>query len=82
MKIVIWIFFNRLHPPASQQKELVIRELLIFKHYQMDPKNIKCNLQWWGIWGKHETMFLTIGFLAHQILCFVGAQIETFFFFH
>jgi hypothetical protein len=28
-------------------KELVNRELLIFKHYQVDVKDIKCPLQWW-----------------------------------
>jgi hypothetical protein len=42
-------------------KELVIRELLIFKCYQVDPKNIKCPLQWWG---KHACMFPIVGFLA------------------
>ncbi len=26
--------------------------------------------------GKHEAMFPTIGFLAHQILSIVGSQIE------
>ncbi len=40
----------------------------------MDPKDIKCPLQWWG---KHEAMFLTIGFLARQILSIVGSQIKT-----
>jgi hypothetical protein len=45
----------------------------------VDPKDIKCLLQWWG---KHEAMFPTIGFLARQILSIVGSQIETkrFFF--
>jgi len=42
--------------------ELTIMDLLIFKWYQLDVKNIKCPLQWWE---KHEAMFLTIGFLAH-----------------
>ncbi len=40
----------------------------------MDPKDIKCPLQWWG---KHEAMFLTIDFLAYQILSISGSQIET-----
>jgi len=40
----------------------------------MDPKNIKCLFQWWG---KHETMFLIIGFLVRQILGIVRSQIET-----
>ncbi len=38
---------------------LVNRELLSFRHYQVDFKDIKCPLQWWE---KHESMFLTIGF--------------------
>jgi hypothetical protein len=33
-----------------------------------------CFLQWWE---KCETMFLTIGFLTHQILNIVESQIET-----
>jgi len=37
-------------------------------------KEIKHPLQWWE---KHEAMFLTIGFLVHQILRIVGFQIET-----
>ncbi len=40
----------------------------------MDPKDIKCPLQWWG---KHETMFPIVGFLACQILGIVRSQIET-----
>ncbi len=40
----------------------------------MDPKDIKCPLQWWG---KHEAMFPTIGFLARQSLGIIGLQIET-----
>jgi hypothetical protein len=58
---------------VSHQKEFVTREQLIFKRYQVDPKDIKCPLQWWG---KHEAMFPTIGFLACQILGIVGFQIE------
>jgi len=40
----------------------------------VDPKNIKCPLQWWG---KHEAMFPIVGFLACQTLGIVGSQIET-----
>jgi hypothetical protein len=50
-------------------KELVTKELLVFKCYQVDPKDIKCPFQWWG---RHEAMFPTIGFLAHQILSIIG----------
>jgi hypothetical protein len=39
--------------------KLVNKELLIFKRYLVDVKDIKCPLHWWG---KHENMFLTIGF--------------------
>jgi len=51
------------------QQELVKRELMIFRRYQLDIKDIKCPLQWWQ---KHEVMLLTIGFLARQILGIVG----------
>jgi hypothetical protein len=43
--------------------KIVTIKLLIFKCYQMDTKIMNCLLQWWG---KHETMFPTIGFLTHQ----------------
>jgi hypothetical protein len=33
---------------SEPTKELVVRELLIFRHYQVDPKDIMCVLQWWG----------------------------------
>jgi hypothetical protein len=35
-------------------EKLVKRELLIFRKYQLDVKDIKCLFQWWQ---KHETMF-------------------------
>jgi hypothetical protein len=54
--------------------ELVNKELLIFRHYQVDVKAIKCPLQWWE---KHESMFCTFGFCARKILGIVGPQIET-----
>jgi hypothetical protein len=54
--------------------ELVNKKLLIFKRFQVDPKEIKCPLQWWQ---KHESMFPTIGFLTQQILGIFGSQIET-----
>jgi len=40
----------------------------------MDPKDIKCPLQWWQ---KHEFMFSIIGFLVQEILGIFGSQIET-----
>jgi hypothetical protein len=51
----------------------VKRELLVFRIYQLDVKDIKCLLQWWQ---KHEAMFPIVGFLAQQILGIVGSQIE------
>jgi len=54
--------------------ELVNKELLIFRCYQVDVKDIICSLQWWE---KHESMFLTICFCAKQILGTIGFQIET-----
>jgi hypothetical protein len=51
----------------------VNRKLLIFRRFQVDPKEIKCFLQWWQ---KHESMFPIVGFLAQQILRIVGLQIE------
>jgi hypothetical protein len=39
----------------------------------VDPKDIKCPLQWWG---KHEAMFLIVGFLACQVLGIIRSQIE------
>jgi hypothetical protein len=44
------------------------------RRFQVDPKEIKCPLQWWL---KHESMFPTVGFLAQQISGIVGSQIET-----
>jgi hypothetical protein len=54
--------------------ELVTKEMLIFRCYQVDSKEMKCLLEWWA---KHEIMFITIDFLAQEILRIVGSQIET-----
>jgi hypothetical protein len=54
--------------------KLVNRELLIFKFYQVNVKDIKCPLQ---RWAKHESMFPLVGFCARQILRIIGSQIET-----
>jgi len=53
--------------------ELINREFFIFKHYQVDVKNMKCLSQWWE---KHESMFLIVGFCVKQILGIVRSQIE------
>jgi hypothetical protein len=54
---------------VNQLKNLSLKKLLVFKHYQIDPKEIKCPFQWWG---KHDAMFVIVGFLACQILGIVG----------
>jgi len=66
--------FQQIASTSEPTKELVTKELLICRHYLMDPKDIKCLLQWWG---KYETMFPTIGFLAYQILKHCRSQIES-----
>ncbi len=70
--------FQQIACTSEPSKELVTRELFIFRCYQVNLKDIKCPFQWWG---KHETTCLTVGFLARQILSIVGSQIETIFFF-
>jgi hypothetical protein len=49
------------HNTSEPTIELVIREMLIFRRYQVDSKHIKCLFQWWA---KHETIFPNVGFLA------------------
>jgi cellobiose phosphorylase len=39
--------FEQTSSTSEQTKELVKKELLVFRRYQMDVKNIKCLLQWW-----------------------------------
>jgi hypothetical protein len=53
--------------------ELFNRELLIFKCYQVDVKDIKCIFQWWE---KYENMFPPIGLYVRQILGIFRSQIE------
>ncbi len=65
--------FEMITSTSEPTMELVNRKLLIFKHYQVDVKNIKCPLQWWE---KHQSMFLIVGFCAREILGIVGSQIE------
>jgi hypothetical protein len=47
-------------------KDLVNKELLAFRSYEEDMKEIKCPFRW--TWKKHETMFYTIGFLLVKFL--------------
>ncbi len=48
----------------NESEEIVKRELLVFRRYELDFKDIKRLFQWWQ---KHEVMFPTIRFLAKQI---------------
>ncbi len=54
--------------------KLVNIELVIFRCYQVDVRDIKWPPQWWE---KHESMLFTFGFCVGQILGIVGFQIET-----
>jgi len=58
MRIIVWIYLNRLPNKNEPTKELVNKELFIFKQYQVDVKEIKCPLQ---RWKKHESMFPIVG---------------------
>ncbi len=49
------------------------KELLMFKRFQVDVKDIECPLEWWV---KHESLFPIVAFLACQIFGIVGSQIE------
>jgi hypothetical protein len=42
-------------------KELVTKELSIFRRFPADMKNIKWPLEWWE---KHEFIFFTFGLFA------------------
>jgi len=55
-------------------KEIVTRELLDFRRFHVDLKEIKNPFQWWE---KHESIFPVVTFLARQILGIVSSQIET-----
>ncbi len=39
--------FEQTTSTSEQVEKLIKRELLIFKRYQLDVKDIKCPLQWW-----------------------------------
>jgi hypothetical protein len=51
--------FEQIASKIELIEKLVKRELLVFRRYQLDVKDIKCHLQWWQ---KHEAMFLIVGF--------------------
>jgi len=55
---------------SEPTKEVVNKELLMFKRFPMVVKDIECCLKWWA---KHESLFPTVAFLARQILDIVGS---------
>jgi hypothetical protein len=69
MKILVLHFLKQSETNEST-KELVNKELPMLKRYQMDAKDIKCLLEWWG---KHESFFPII----IKLLGIVEYQIET-----
>jgi hypothetical protein len=44
-------------------KEIVIRELLDFRKFHVDVKDIKNLFQWWE---KHESKFLSVDFFTSK----------------
>jgi hypothetical protein len=64
--------FEMSHSSSEPTKEVVNKELMMFRRFQMDVKNIKCPLEWWV---KEQSLFLIVAFLAHHILGIVGSQI-------
>jgi hypothetical protein len=40
--------FQHIVSISEPSKEFVTRELLIYKRYRVDPKDVKCPLQWGG----------------------------------
>jgi hypothetical protein len=59
---------------AKTTKEIVTRELLDFRSFHVDVKDIKNPLQWWE---RLESRFLVVGFLAKQILRIEDSHMET-----
>lgn len=63
--------FEHIASTSEPTKEFVNKELLIFKQYQVNVKNMKYPFQ---RWEKHQLVLLTIGFLACQILNIIGSH--------
>jgi hypothetical protein len=66
--------FEMITSTNEPAKKFVNKEVLIFRRFQMNTKDIKCPLQWWE---KHESMLPKVGFLARQILINIDSQIKT-----
>ncbi len=61
--------FEQTSSTSEPIEELVKKEFMIFKRYQLDVKDIKCPFQWWQ---KHEAMFPIVRFLIRHITGIVG----------
>jgi hypothetical protein len=53
-------------------KEMVNKDLLMFRRVQVNVKDIKCSLEWWA---KHEFLFPIVAFSTCLILNIVSFQI-------
>jgi hypothetical protein len=61
IRIIVWIFLNILQVQVNQQKKLVKRELLIFRHYQLYVKT--SNIFFIGEKNVKQCFLLLISFL-------------------
>ncbi len=50
---------------SEPTKEVVNKELFMFRKFQWHAKDIKCPLEWWAT---HESLFSIVSFLVHRIL--------------
>jgi hypothetical protein len=66
---------NKTNEPT---KEVVKKELQMFKRFQVDVKDIKCPLKWWA---NHGSLFPTVTFPTCQTFGIVGYQIKIKIFF-
>jgi hypothetical protein len=53
--------FEQICSPSEPSIELITREMLICRCYQVDAKDIKCSFQWWA---NHKTMFAIVVFFG------------------
>ncbi len=53
---------NNLDGMSELSKEVVNKELLMFRRFQVDVKDIKCLLEWWV---KHVFLFSIVAFFVH-----------------
>jgi hypothetical protein len=54
-------------------KDVVNKELLMFRKFQVNVKDIECPLKWWA---RHEYLIPIVAFPTHHILGMVDSQIK------